>query len=106
MTIFEEYLSSKREENKLEMNYLSSFHNCSQYMCDISKAKADLNSCAKLLKDFDEAQEKRKSIGAKFCDLSFITYETQQILPKFLKYVCGKDYDIGSLTIDIVRRVF
>lgn len=106
MTIFEEYLSLRKKEIKLEMNYLCSFHNCSNNMCDISKAKADLHSCAQLLKDYDAVCKERENSGKKICDLSYVGYEKSFILCKFLKFICGEDYEFKSLVINNMRKIF
>lgn len=105
MTIFEEYSNSRSKEIKLKMDYLCSFHNYRNHMYDLSNTRNDLYTCTELLKEFDEAQVKRKSIGEKICDLSFISFTENTILCKFLKFVCGEEYELKRCIIGNWRKI-
>lgn len=107
MTIFEEYLSRKKEENKLEMDYLWSFHDYKNNMYNVEKAKTTLHECGKSLNKLDKIKEKRISVGNKICELSYLTNnEAKTILPKVMKDTIFEDYEFKSLIIDGLRRVF
>lgn len=107
MTIFEEYLSSKKEENKAEVNCLWNYHDYINHMCNVVKGTATLGSCVETLNKYDEIKEKRVSIGTKICELSFITdKEASFILSEFLKDYYLEDFELESLVIDNERRIF
>lgn len=59
MTIFEEYLSSKKEENKVEMDYLWDFYDYQNNVTNILKAKTKLKNCKETLKQLDEVSKKK-----------------------------------------------
>lgn len=107
MTIFEEHLSSKREEIKLEMDYLWSFHDFRSNMDNVPQAKNDIVTCNMALNNYVKALETRISIGNKICELSYlINEEARTILPKVMKDYTFEDYEFKSLVIDGLRRVF
>lgn len=107
MTIFEEYLNSKREETKLEMEYSWAFHDFYNNMCDISKSKNNIHTCKESLDKLDNAKKQRIKLGEEICELSFLTdYQAIDMLPKIMKDMTFEDYEFKSLVIDDMRRVF
>lgn len=106
MTIFEEYTNSKREENKLEMDYSWAFHDYNENMCNISKAKNNLHTCGVALDKLDEIIKKRRKIEERIIDLSYLRdSEARYILPKLMKDMTFEDYEFKSLAIDNGRRI-
>lgn len=105
MTIFEEYTNSKREENKLEMDYSWAFHDYNENMCNISKAKNNLHTCGVALDKLDEIIKKRRKIEERIIEFSYLKdSEARYILPKLVKDMTFEDYEFKSLVIDNVRR--